>query len=222
MKTPEIAKAMGFIDEELVSEAISYKPKPKKKVRTKILAAAACIGIVITAITALPFLGANGEDPNWDKTHFSTESAEVMAALCEGDLLIDKIALPKEHHSEYLLEIREGGSFEDFADFSNLSASVNYGESIHDSEGEQFFCFISFDGNADGVYIDEHLRSGEFKTEEISVNGYKIKYAKIDPLNKINTERIFAEFEYGGYKYYVSSESPDPEFFENMMEYMLG
>ncbi|MBR3611458.1 MAG: hypothetical protein IKL57_08400 [Oscillospiraceae bacterium] len=222
MKTPKIAKALGFIGDDLITEAMDYRPKKKAPFK-KMLALAACFCFISILVLALPYIsGASAEDPDWPKTHFETESYEEIAAKCGEDLLIDKLAVKEDFHSEYILEIRKGGSFENPADFIGLSATVNYGKSIFDSEGEQFFCFISFNGKADGVFIDEYLRSGEFETKEMTVDGYSVKYAEMEPLNKINANRIIAEFEYGGYKYYVSSESPNPEFFGDMMENMLG
>lgn len=220
MKTPKIAKALEYIGDDIISEAVDCKAErmPWKK----IFAIAACFFFAAAIIFALPDMGASGEDPNWDRTHFKTENADIMAAVCGEDLLLDKLAIKEGFHSEYILEIRFGGSFMEKSDFIGLSGQINYGESVIDSKGEQLYIYISFDGKANGTYIDEHLRSGEFETKEMFVNGYSIKYAKAEPLNDVNTNRIFAEFEYSGYKYYLAAESPDPDFFEDTIEYMLG
>ncbi len=221
MKTPRIAKAIGFIGDDLIAEAMDYRPKAKNP-WTKILAAAACFCFAAAVLMVLPDMGASAEDSNWYKTHFETESADLMSAVCGKDLLLDKIAVKEGFYSEYILEIRSGGSFTEKSDFCNLSARVNYGESVIDSDGEQVYCYISFDGKADGTYIDEYLRGSEAETEVIMVNGYSVKYAQIEPLNDVNTERIIAELEYGGYKYYIETASPDAEFFEKTLENMLG
>ena len=221
MKTPKIAKAIGFIDDDLIAGAIDYRPKAKNP-WAKILAAAASLCFVAAVLLALPDMGASAEDPNWHKTHFETESAEVMSAICGENLLLDKLAVKEVFYSEYILEIRKGGSFTEKSDFCNLSARINYGESVIDSDGEQVYCYISFDRKAEGTYIDEYFRNGEFETKEMTVNGYTVRYAKTEPLSNINTQRIIAKFEYGGYDYYLETESPDKDFFEKTLENMLG
>lgn len=54
MKTPRIVNAMQYIDEDLITDAINYVPKKKKSlIRTKWAVMAACLSIVLIAVTVL-------------------------------------------------------------------------------------------------------------------------------------------------------------------------
>lgn len=73
MKRPRIVDAMEHIDEELITEAVSYKPK-RKRIPTvfKWIAAAACFSLIISTFTVIPaLLNDNKEIPTFpnENTH---------------------------------------------------------------------------------------------------------------------------------------------------------
>lgn len=65
MKKPRIVDAMEHIDEDLITDAVSYKPKRNRiPTTTKWIAVAACVTLIISAFTAIPrFLHEDGLIP---------------------------------------------------------------------------------------------------------------------------------------------------------------
>ena len=75
VKAPKLAIAMNYIDDDLISGAIDYKPAPKKAniswFRHAIVAACLCL-VVVGVFSVLPYenwFEHQADDPNWEKTH---------------------------------------------------------------------------------------------------------------------------------------------------------
>ena len=232
MSIPRIAKAMDYIDDDLVSGAVEYKRTKKKNSWMKWGAMAACLCLVVVgALKLLPYENwteHQADDPNWPLTHLQTAELSEIEAVCGTDLLLDKITLPGEYHSEYIFEITEEGDFKNSALWSNLSVSITNGEDIHDqsSKGVDYvFCFISFDGDTDAI----NLPLWESDTT-MELNGYSVQYSEktneeyavegINPGNKQNCHG-YAVFTNNGYTYYLSTHSDNADFFDSVINQIL-
>lgn len=232
VNTPKLAIAMNYIDDDLISGAIDYKPAPKKAniiwFRHAIIAACLCLAVV-GVFRVLPYenwFEHQAEDPNWEKTHYETATLSDIEAVCGTDLLLDKMTLTDSYFSHYNLEIIENGSFENTADWKSLSVDVNYGNSIVDQDNDNLFCFISFDGSTDGIYIPDFLNDAA----TVEVNGYTVEYNEMSSdeaaadgwtLGSKLDYHGLAKFTHNGYTYYIATNSDNPDFFELTLEQML-
>ena len=230
--TPKLAIAIGYIDDDLVTGAVAYMPaQSKTKIawfRHAIVAACLCLAVV-GVFRVLPYenwFEHHAEDPNWEKTHYETIALADIEAVCGTDLLLDRMALTDSYFSHYNLEIIENGSFENTADWKSLSVNVNYGGAVVDQDSDNLFCFISFDGSTDGIYIPDFLNDAA----TVEVNGYIVEYnemssdeAAADGLtlgSKLDYHG-WAKFTHNGYTYYIGTNSDNPDFFELTLEQML-
>ena len=232
VNTPKLAIAMNYIDDDLISGAIDYRPAPKKAniiwFRHAIVAACLCLAVV-GVFRVLPYenwFEHQAEDPNWEKTHYETATLSDIEAVCGTDLLLDKMTLTDSYFSHYNLEIIENGSFENTADWKSLSVDVNYGNTVIDSDSDNLFCFISFDGSTDGIYIPDFLNDDA----TVEVNGYIVEYNEMSSdeaaadgwtLGSKLDYHGWAKFTHNGYTYYIATNSDNPDFFELTLEQML-
>lgn len=232
VKAPKLAIAMNYIDDDLISGAIDYKPTPPKAniswFRHAIVAACLCL-VVVGVFSVLPYenwFEHQADDPNWEKTHYETVSLADIEAVCGTDLLLDKMALSDNYFSNYNLEILENGSFDNAADWKSLSVDVNYGNTVIDPDNDNLFCFISFDGSTDGIYIMDFLNDAA----TVEMNGYTVEYnemssdeAAADGLTMGSNLDYhgWAKFIHNGYAYYIATHSDNPDFFELTLEQML-
>ena len=232
MKTPKLAIAMGYIDDDLVSGAIEYKPIPKKIKNTwfrhAIVAACLCLAFV-GVFTLLPYQNwfeHQADDPNWHLTHYETTTLSDIEAICGTDLLIDRLALSDNCFRNYHLEIVENGSFDNPEDWKSLSVDLNYGNEIIDPDGDNLFCYISFDGSADGIYIMDFLNDAT----TIEISGYTVEYTEMSmeeaaanglTLGSNLDYHGWAKFTHNGYTYYIATHSDSPDFFDLTLEQML-
>ena len=90
----------------------------------------------------------------------------------------------------------------------------------------QLFCFISFDGSTDGIYIMDFLNDAA----TVEMNGYTVEYnemssdeAAADGLTMGSNLDYhgWAKFIHNGYAYYIATHSDNPDFFELTLEQML-
>ena len=233
MSTDRFTAAMGYIDDDLVSGAVEYKRTKKKTSWLKWGAIAACLCLVVVgAFTMFPYENwteYQADDPNWPLTHFETAELSEIEEVCGTVLLLDKIALSGDYHSEYILEITEEGDFKNTDLWSNLSVSITNGEDIHDQSSvgvDYAFCFISFDGSTDGIHIMDFLN----EAVTVEINGYTVEY------NEMSTDEVtadgltlgskldyhgWAKFTHNGYEYYIATNSDNPDFFEMTLEQLL-
>lgn len=232
VNTPKLAIAMNYIDDDLISGAMDYKPAPKKAniiwFRHAIIAVCMCLAVV-GVFRVLPYenwFEHQAEDPNWEKTHYETATRSDIEAVCGTDLLLDKMTLTDSYFSHYNLEIIENGSFENTADWESLSVDVNYGDSVVDQDSDNLFCFISFDGSTDGIYIPDFLTDAA----TVEVNGYTVEYNEMSSdeaaadgwtLGSKLDYHGWAKFTHNGYTYYIATNSDNPDFFELTLEQML-
>lgn len=230
--TPKLAIAIGYIDDDLVTGAVEYMPaQSKTKIawfRHAIVAACLCLAVV-GVFRVLPYenwFEHHAEAPNWEKTHYETDDLADIEAVCGTDLLLDKMALSGNHFSNYHLEIIENGDFDKPEDWKSLSVDLNYGNAIIDPDNDNLFCFISFDGSTDGIYIMDFLN----KAVTVEINGYTVEY------NEMSTDEAaadgltlgskldyhgWAKFTHNGYEYYIATNSDNPDFFEMTLEQLL-
>ena len=230
--TPKLAIAIGYIDDDLVTGAVEYMPaQSKSKIawfRHAIVAACLCLAVV-GVFRVLPYenwFEHHAEAPNWEKTHYETDTLSDIEAVCGTDLLLDKMVLPDNYFSNYHLEIVENGSFEKSDDWKSLSVDLNYGNSIIDQDNDNIFCFISFDGSTDGIYIMDFLN----EAVTVEINGYIVE------CNEMSTDEAaadgftlgskldyhgWAKFTHNGYEYYIATNSDNPDFFEMTLEQLL-
>lgn len=235
MKNEKMLHAIGQIDDELIYGAVNdVKAKQKKKHSWRKWAAmAACLCLVVVgALKMFPYENwteHQADDPNWSKTHFETAELNEIEGVCGTDLLLDKIALSGDYHSEYVLEITEEGDFKNTDLWSNLSVSVTNGEDIHDQSSagvDYVFCLISFDGDTGAI----NLPLWESDTT-MELNGYSVQYSE-----KTNEEYAAegitlghkqnyhgnAVFIHNGYTYYLSTHSDNVDFFDSIINQMLA
>lgn len=228
MKSENILDAIGAINEEAVREAKAYR-RPKSRSWVKWGAVAACLCLVVAGVfTMLPYEDwweHQADDPNWPKTHLQTSELSEIEVVCGTDLLLDKIALPGEYHSEYILEVVENGDFNNTEDWSNLSVQISYGDSVIDGTADNIYCFISFDGNTGVINIP--LWESDTILE---LNGYSVQYSE-----KTTEEYVaegvtlgselnyhgYAVFTHNGYTYYLATNSDNPDFYDSVIDQML-
>lgn len=230
--TPKLAIAIGYIDDDLVTGAVEYMPaQSKTKIawfRHAIVAACLCLAVV-GVFRVLPYenwFEHHAEAPNWEKTNYETDVLADIEAVCGTDLLLDKMALSGNHFSKYHLEIIENGDFDKPEDWKSLSVDLNYGNAIIDPDNDNLFCFISFDGSTDGIYIMDFLN----EAVTVEINGYTVEY------NEMSTDEAaadgltlgskldyhgWAKFTHNGYEYYIATNSDNPDFFEMTLEQLL-
>lgn len=233
VKAPKLAIAMNYIDDDLISGAIDYKPVPQKTkmawFRHAIVAACLCL-VVVGVFSVLPYenwFEHQAEAPNWEKTHYETATLADIEAVCGTDLLLDKMALSDNYFSNYHLEIIENGAFDKPEDWKSLSVDVNYGNSIVDLDGENLYCYISFDGSTDGIYIMNFLNNAA----TLEINGYTVEYKEISSdeaaadgwaIGGSNLDyHGWAKFTHNGYEYYIATHSDNPDFFDMTLEQIL-
>lgn len=229
MNTKKFSDAMSELDTKYVDEALNYKKKAKRPVWVKWAAMAACLCLmVVGAVKFLPYENwteHQADDPNWAKTHFETTALSDIEAVGGTELLLDKIGLPGDYHSKYILEIVENGDFNNKEDWSNLSVQISYGENVIDGNADNIECFISFDGDTAGINLPlwesdttmevnghsvqyNEKSTDDYKAEGITI-GHKLKY------------HGFAVFTHNGYTYYLSTHSDNPDFYDDVINQML-
>lgn len=227
MSMKRFSEAMSEVDDKYYDEAVAYKRPKQQNSWMKWCAMAACVCLIAAVIPILNyFTEYQADDPNWSKNYFETSELSEIEAICGTDLLLDKIPLSNKYQEHYILEIGESGSFENPADWATLSATVNYGDSILDSNADSVFCLISFDGSA-----------GDFNTELLNgaatvvINGYTVEQKEMSTEdsaaeglvlgNKLDYHG-WAKFTHNGYTYYVGTDSDSSDFFEQTLEQMLN
>ena len=80
MSIPKMAKAMGYIDDDLVSGAVEYKRTKKKNSWMKLGAMAACLCLVVVGVLTIPNL--QNEPPHGQGTMeqvYTLPQAETMS-----------------------------------------------------------------------------------------------------------------------------------------------
>lgn len=85
MSIPKMAKAMGYIDDDLVSGAIEYKREKKKNTWVKWCALAACLCLVFVGILTVPILTYTAQD--YAQTVIYNDTKYVVCGLGEADIL---------------------------------------------------------------------------------------------------------------------------------------
>ena len=152
MKKEEFFDIIGEIDEQkVVAAGVAMSAKRNNySVWFKRIATVACMCFVVVYIfSKFPYKKWTenlAENPNWYKTHFETANLNEIEAVCGTDLLLDRLSMPRECHNEYILEINEGGLFDNTADWNNLTVQLSNGKSKHDHTStsvDYIFCFIS-------------------------------------------------------------------------------
>ena len=234
MSNENIYDGITGIREDIVQKVENYqfKKKESKKSGKKAwmkwgaMAACACLVGVLMIFPYKNWTEHSADDPNWEKTHSQTSELSEIEALCGTDLLLDQISMSGEYYSEYILEISENGLFDNTADWNNLSVSISNGSSIHDhSSADYIYCFISFDGNTEG--INTPLWENDTTME---MNGYILNYCE-KTTSDYAKEGItlgykqdyhgYATFDHAGYTYYVSTHSNNPDFFDETVKNKL-
>lgn len=232
MTDRNVFNAMRGIDAQLILDAAPTEKAKKnaKSLRLKRGAIAACLCLLLVCVfTILPYEDWREHqtaDPNWHLTHFQAAELSDIEAVCGTSLLLDKIALPGEYHSEYILEITEDGDFENTDLWSNLSVQISYGDSAVDSTADNIYCLISFDGDTDA--INEILWESDTVME---LNGHSVQYSEkttedyaaegITMGSKLDYHG-YAVFTHNGYTYYLATNSDAPDFYDSVINQMLG
>ncbi len=116
MKKPRIVDAMEHIDEDLITEAVSYRPKRNRiPTATKWIAVAACVTLIISVLTAIPaFLHEDGIMPVFpdENTHNDYPfNGFILTAYAASDedytltenVIADTNAVVMQPHVEILL-----------------------------------------------------------------------------------------------------------------------
>ena len=235
MKTNDLLDIIGEANDEFIHDAkANQKPKTVRFPNWAkwSSAIAACLVLVVSIFSIFPYenwTDHQAEDPNWHKTHFETANLSEIEAVCGTNLLLDRISMPGEYHSEYILEISEGGLFDNTDDWNNLTVQLSNGKSKHDhtsSSVDYILCFISFNGNTDA--IDTEL--WDTVSSPMEMNGFMVRYSEkttdeyaaegVTLGNKQNYHG-YAIFENAGYTYYLSTHSDDPDFFDETLKNKL-
>lgn len=87
MKVPKAANAMNHLDDDLIADAIAYKPKKQRFFHAKRwIAAAACLAVIAMAFGMFPFFGDKGTSPFVITAYaLETDNSVSAAVMREGE-----------------------------------------------------------------------------------------------------------------------------------------
>jgi hypothetical protein len=226
MIIPKLFIAMSYLDDDLIVAAIDYNPSLKSRVFKPwhgFIAACFCLAFISVFVITISVF--NNPSP-LGKTQFKTNSLSEIEALFDSDLLLGQIKMPGSYESEYILETTTEGSFYDSNNWKSLSASLyNDSEGNFHTNGDYINCLIIFDGDTSS--LDKTIWSKQFFTSTADQSAFYTERTseEIDALNLTNefkqNYRGYAQFDYLGNKYYISTASNDPEFFDKTIKNKL-
>lgn len=241
MKVSKMAAAVGYIDDDLVTEAVDFKIS---SIHISILwmrrVAVICLCVLLLiplgGILYMASFAARGVDP-YEKTHlFRTSELEEIEAICGSDLLLDRITVSGSRSALYRLELtKEGTNFHDPAHWKYLFIEVKNGDSVFDINWDNFACYILFDGSELGSELVSLGMTTVDDFEDIAVatiNGYTVEYAQVWSGETPELQEAYtpyggsyhgwAKFVHKGYTYFITVHSNDPDYLVEVLEQLLG
>lgn len=226
MIIPKLFIAMSYLDDDLIVAAIDYNPCIKSRVFKPWRGFfAACFCLVIIFVFVITISVFNNPTP-WEKTHYKTDSISEIKAICGGNLPLDQITMPGSYESEYILETIKAGDFYDSNNWKSLSVSLyNESKSNYHTKGDYINYLIIFDGDTSS--LDKTVWSKQSFTANADHSAFYTERTseEVDALNIANefkqNYRGYAQFDYLGNIYFISTASDDPEFFDKTIKNKL-
>ncbi len=241
MKGMELARALGWVDEDLLEEAIEFRPaghRAKWKRYTGI-AVAACLCLCVCL--SLVYVGTtrgnsrtSASSASDERQLYELENLEDVERYYGNFPLLEDLTLGEDCPVRYTVEVGARGSLENSQDWRYLTAQTDYQGSLSDAGHDGFFCTISFQGDLGETSVDPeafdrllHLTGsteGEFGGTEVEysqLTARQIRDAGLE-LDGILDYNGFARFEYRGYTCYLETFSSDPAMLEETLDRILG
>lgn len=123
MKEPKLAIAMGYIDDELVSGSVDYRPQKKTRPKAvRWLATAACFMLVCLAAFQIfiDFTGNNAIDPYCNGVCIRFNDMESLSKHYSGNLLIERLSFDGVDNKKIDLYYDENGNAEVSEDWNSV------------------------------------------------------------------------------------------------------
>lgn len=199
MRKEDLSKAIGGIDPKLVESSMAYRPATSKHRLIKIVALAACLAVIVTAIPLALILNRESEDAN--APVITTPSNNVIkepdngenklfqnVIYCEADLAVNDELIKNAFHNQEVV-IKNSHEFEDYhlvyiggdekpTSLENIPETLNFSVSGLDISATLETAYY------DPSIIDETLKN----------NGMVAKYL-IDTINSETTTRYLGHGE---------------------------
>lgn len=204
MKEPKLAVSMGYIDDELVSGSVDYRPQKKRKpTATRWLATAACFVLVCLAAfqIVIDLTGNQSVDMYRIGNCKPLESFEFLAQNYSGCLLLKNLPLDGAESTDMELYYSTTGNASNAKDWNSIIVDTEYTD----------YCtsiYVMFD---DTKTLEDWKVSSVFTVEATQVATIAGVEVQIAPNNHGNllSDGYYAIFEYENVIYDVRITSND-------------
>lgn len=215
MNTPKIAIAIGYIDDSLISEAITYKPIAKRS-WVHYVSIAACL-LLVCNITVLLLLSHAGND-SIDIYHigdsYTFDNITDIPVPDEKELLIGNLNLDAALCSSINLCVNENGSTTDFDDWYSLTIVSDYPD-YHMT----LFCLFDTTKTLEDWKVSSVFTP--WATKSVEINGTEVLIAPFDI--SIDYEySYYAIFEYQNVVYDIRVRSNDSNTIYDILNEILS
>lgn len=195
MKIPKLAIAMGYIEDELISEAIVYKPRVIKQKLLHYVAIAACVALVCIMVSPfmLGFIGNNATDIYRVGESLVITDIEDMPGEYNGKLLAENLDFTVLSDEHIRLYYDKNGTAENSDDWYSLTISAEYLD--YDMT---MYCLFDKTKSLEDWKVDMVFKPET--TQNLEINGIDVQVAgRILPL--VDKNQYYAIFEYKGVVY---------------------
>lgn len=175
MKIPKLAYAIGYIDDELISEAVKSKPVLDKLKWLHYAAVAACVMFVCNAALQLviSFKGNQATDIYRKGNFIAISDIADIPGECREKILAENLELETAYKTSIELYFDTSGTAENFADWYSLLISAYYPDYTL-----TLYCMFDDtksleDWKVDTVFTEE-------TTQAVEINGINVLIAHWD------------------------------------------
>lgn len=205
MKVPRMALAMGYIADDLISEAMEYKSLEMKYRALRYLAIAACVVLVCVAVSPLTlgFVGNNATNIYGVGTSLEVMNIEELSGTYDGRLLAENLDFSLLSGEEITLYYDGNGVAKNSDDWYSLIIQAEYLDC-----DMTMYCLFDETKSLEDWKVDMIFQPET--TQYLEINGIDVQVAgRTLPLDDKN--QYYAIFEYQGvvYDVRVVSDSVD-------------
>lgn len=205
MKTPRLAVVMGYIDDDLVSGAVEYRPVPIQRRWLRYGVAAACVMFVCAAAfqLSISFMGSQATDLYCVGDFIVLNSITDIPGEYNGDLLAENLDLASADYASIDLYFDDNGTAENPDDWYSLLIGALYPDCRL-----TMFCLFNSTKSVDDWKV--HVVFTPKATQTIEINGTVVLVARRE-FSLDYEYAYYAIFEYDDVVYDIRVNSNDAD-----------
>lgn len=214
MKETSLVMSLSYIDDELISSAVNFKPS--KKTWLKYVAVAAACAVLIVGVSVnfvVPHIGTHAVDPQRTGTCVELSNIDELSALCGKELLISRLDLSE-------MNVVENSLYYDSDSDRIETGSIRNHILRAETETMSISICSWFFGN-----LNSHKSDTLFtpqNTKVYNIDGVEV-FVVPHPLEFLSESVYsYAIFEYDDVVYSISVQSNEPNMIIQIVECMLG